>query len=353
MMKLVTDLTPFTYEDLIIQPQHGSVESFSDVSTWTELPDGKSIRLPIINAPMLQFGHSGFLKAMSSFALGAIPRYLKPDELTEILEDLPSLGKIFISIGIRNAKDELSHIKSVLDGREPYGLCVDVANGYIVNAIRSTVALCREAFPNAKVMVGNVASPEGLRRLAAECEADFVRLSIGSGSSCATSVATGHGYPLGNLLVECRSLAKSGELENPPLLVADGGVRSSGDILKAIALGADLVMVGRLFANVHEYKLKEKFLDDNDNETVYNVYAGMASSYVRKLAGIETRAPEGVATRHRPTVSVGDVLATIESNLKSGLLYSGAANISEFKEKAKLIYVGSSQAVKNQMFNLG
>jgi len=162
--------------------------------------------------------------------------------------------------------------------------------------------------------------------------ADSVRCNIGGGSICSTRIQTGHGVPGLQTIIDC---ARSDR--NAPI-IADGGIRNSGDIVKALAAGADFVMLGSLLSGT----------DETPGDTIntrkgkFKVYRGMAS----KDAQIEWRGTtaslEGIATRVRAKGPVGDVLHQLERGIRSGLSYSGARSIGELQRKARFVRQTSS-----------
>ncbi len=206
-------------------------------------------------------------------------------------------------------------------------ICVDVAHGHH-QMMRECLTVLKTKFGDSiHIMAGNVATLEAFNDLA-DWGADSIRVGIGGGSICSTRVQTGHGVPTLQSVFDC-----SGS-DRDVMLVADGGIKTSGDIVKALAAGADAVMVGSMLAGTAETP-GPIHRDTSGKE--YKVYRGMAS----RSAQIEWRgkssSPEGISTTIPYKGSVQDILADIAGNVKSGLSYSGARNIKELRHAAKFI----------------
>lgn len=221
-------------------------------------------------------------------------------------------------------------------------LVVDIAHGHSDNALDAVRALRRE-FGDIELIAGNVATGEGVRDLA-EAGADAVKVGVGPGSICITRVVTGCGVPQLSAILDCAAVGR--ELGVP--IIADGGVRNSGDLTKALAAGASSVMVGSLLAGTRE----APGFTVIRNGRKYKVSRGMASlsaAISRYLA--EARAgeaeepdweevvPEGVEATVPYRGGVGEVLAQLIGGLRSGLSYCGAMNIAELQEKAEFVQI--------------
>ena len=207
-------------------------------------------------------------------------------------------------------------------------ICVDVAHGHHAMMERTLKSLKDSLGDSVHIMAGNVATREGFERLAA-WGADSVRCNIGGGSICSTRIQTGHGLPGLQTIFDC---AKS---EADAKIIADGGIRNSGDIVKAIAAGADFVMLGSLLAGTDE---TPGLVVSDKSGSRYKIYRGMASRDAQKeWRGKMTSAPEGVSTTVPYRGSVGDILYDLAMGLRSGMSYSGSRTIREFQSKARFV----------------
>lgn len=218
-------------------------------------------------------------------------------------------------------------------------LLLDIAHGHSTNAIEQTQRL-RKRFPNVPLIAGNVASAEGTQALI-DAGAQAVKIGVGPGSICITRVVTGFGVPQISALLDAYTVAHDAGVP----LIADGGIRSSGDLTKALAAGAHTVMIGSLFAGTSESPgriLKRK-------GRRYKVTRGMASlgatmSRSDSAADQDWNAivPEGVEALVPYRGSVDEVLTQLVGGLRSGLSYAGATTIDELHELAEFIEMSAA-----------
>lgn len=215
-------------------------------------------------------------------------------------------------------------------------IVTDTAHGDSKNVIRA-IEFLKAEFPDVPVIGGNVATPNGALRIA-EAGADAVKIGVGPGSICTTRVITGAGVPQASAIEECaQALAK----KDIPL-IADGGIRYSGDAAKALALGAYAIMLGNMFAGT----------DEAPGETVlfegrrFKVYRGMGSLGAMKkgardryqqehVTDVEKMVPEGIEGRIPYRGPVEDTIYQIEGGIRAGMGMAGAANIEDFRTKTK------------------
>jgi|TARA_R110000824_G_scaffold14428_1_gene61400 IMP dehydrogenase len=205
--------------------------------------------------------------------------------------------------------------------------CVDVAHGHHI-LMKEAIETLRDTFGDSiHIMAGNVATLEGINDLA-DWGADSVRCNIGGGSICSTRTQTGHGLPGLQTIFECAKTDRN------VAIIADGGIKTSGDIVKALAAGADAVMVGSLLAGTEE--TPGKVMEDKDGHR-WKIYRGMAS----KEAQINWRGKyssfEGVSSRVPYRGQVLNILEDLERGIRSGFSYSGAHNLSDLHAKATFV----------------
>lgn len=219
-------------------------------------------------------------------------------------------------------------------------LCVDTAHGHSEGVI-NVVRLLKKSYPDMELMAGNVATGEGTRALV-EAGTDAVKIGVGPGSICTTRVVSGVGVPQISAINEC---ARAIEGTGVPV-VADGGIKFSGDIVKAIAAGADSVMIGSLFAGI----------DESPGELVlfqgrsYKVYRGMGSieamkhgssdRYFQDPDAMEGKlVPEGIEGRvpHRGPLSA--TVYQLVGGLRSGMGYTGSRNLEDLRKNARFVRI--------------
>jgi IMP dehydrogenase len=218
-------------------------------------------------------------------------------------------------------------------------LVVDIAHGHSQHTI-DMVRQLKQLFPAIPVIAGNVASPEGVQDLA-QAGADAVKVGVGSGSICITRVVTGFGVPQLTAVVEC---ARAGHDLNVPV-ISDGGVRTSGDLVKAMAAGASAVMIGSLFAGTDESP-GATIVRDGQRLKVVRGMASLTANVDRLSLGTsqeipneawESVVPEGVEAMVPYRGAVADILYQLVGGLRSGMSYAGAETIQDLWENAEFI----------------
>ena len=234
----------------------------------------------------------------------------------------------------------LAEIENMFFKLDPKGMyLIDIANGHMEKLVTTTTRI-RKRYPKIKLMVGNVANPETYVALS-KAGADYIRIGIGNGGGCSTTVHTGVGYPMGSLVSEC--YFESCKLKTPAKIVADGGMQNYSDIIKALALGADYVMVGSLFnkaidscgdnylwkkikvpQSIAEWAYKHKI-------PVYKKFRGMSTKEVQKKWGKEVlTTSEGVIRFRKVEYGLQQWVENFESYLRSAMSYSNAKTLNEF-----------------------
>jgi len=233
---------------------------------------------------------------------------------------------------------ELSDIRITAGEYDLDAVCVDVAHGDHQAVIEVITNLREELGPDIDIIAGNVATHGGARRLA-DAGANIIKVGIGPGSVCSTRVVSGHGYPqLSALLEVAEGLKMNGyrNSESYVSIIADGGIRTPGDIVKALATGAEAVMLGSLLAGTDE-AAGARIVEDG---VAYKTYRGMASrdAQTQKRPGRTPRI-EGVAARIPYRGPVRDTLDNLEAGVRSGFSYSGARNLAELHDAAEFVVV--------------
>jgi IMP dehydrogenase/GMP reductase len=222
---------------------------------------------------------------------------------------------------------------------------IDIANGHMEDII-SLSKKAKVRYPKANhkskltIMAGNVASPQTYEQYCKSDVIDYVRLGIGNGNGCLTTQQTGIGYPMASLIIECNQIKK--QFDNPTKIVADGGMKKYADIIKALALGADYVMIGSLFNKALEsaspnywYNLKlPNGLAEYLYEKGYNIHKefyGMSTKKAQKEMGNnELKTSEGVIRKQKVEYTLNQWKHNFESYLRSAMSYTNSHNLAEF-----------------------
>lgn len=332
------DYTPkLTYADVLLTPSHSDIRSRVYVDIRTKLLDHNGNGwhlLPIISANMDYVTGPKMAYAMQQHgALGILNRFENQYMQDTLLLESGLLNPAFISVGIRYPENEIHRIRKL--GTRIQGVCIDVAHGYHENVI-ALIRQIRATFPDLYVVAGNVATPEGYWALA-DAGAHAIKVGIGPGSVCTTRDITGVGVPQFSAILDCAPEARVSKTS----LIADGGINSSGDIVKALAAGADSVMVGHLLAGHDECPGDTIVLQPGSRHM--KRYRGQS---INGSNG-ERYAPEGVEGYVPVRGPVADTLKRLVGGIKSGFSYLGARNIEELREKARFIVVSGGTGHEN------
>jgi IMP dehydrogenase len=315
----------YSYDDVLLVPQYSDIRSRSEIDISTNLSNGIELQLPIFASPMDTVSEAAMGIAMNQLGASAIiHRYNTIQEQTNEINKIGSPRIVGAAIGITG--DYLERASALVDCGTDF-LCVDVAHGHHVMVKEALYELRKLFGDDYHLMAGNVATLQGINDLA-DWGADSVRCNIGGGSICSTRIQTGHGLPGLQTIIEC---AKT---DRDVKIIADGGIKNSGDMVKALAAGADAVMVGSLLAGTTQTP-GEMFMDAKGGR--WKTYRGMAS----KEAQVEWRGKyssfEGVATRVPHRGSVIEILEDLEKGIRSGFSYTGARNLRELQTKAQFV----------------
>ena len=225
---------------------------------------------------------------------------------------------------------------------------IDIANGHMEKLLKITKSIKKD-YPNLTLMVGNVANPQTYALLS-DAGADFIRVGIGNGNACSTTVHTGVGYPMASLIKECYDISCT--LDNPAKIVADGGMKSYSDIIKALALGADYVMVGSLFNKAIEscgdnYLWGKIKIGKDRAESLYKMgfpiykkFRGMSTKEVQKKWGKEVlTTSEGVVRFRKVEYTLKKWVDNFEDYLRSAMSYSDARTLEDFIGQVEIINI--------------
>ncbi len=247
-------------------------------------------------------------------------------------------GRLLVGAAVGVKGDYMERTDKLLEAGTDI-IVIDIAHGHSENAINAIKSI-KKAYPTCELIAGNVATAQGTKDLI-EAGVDAVKVGVGSGSICITRIVTGSGVPQLTAIMECTKVAR--EYDVP--VIADGGIRNSGDITKALAAGAHTVMIGSLLAGTDE----SPGVSITKNGKRYKIYRGMASFYAslgRKIREEGTLAidedlndyvPEGVEALVEYKGSVVEIVRHLLGGLRSGFSYCGARNIEELHRNAEFI----------------
>lgn len=326
------------FDDVLLIPQYSAIESRGDIDIGSEL-GGHHFSLPIISSPMdTVTGGEMAAELFDCGGLGIIHRYNTIDaQQKHVEETYDLLAQTFlgdaehfdpiIGVAIGVSDDYIDRAQACVDAGARV-LCIDVAHGHHT-LVKSALKQLKDIYGTqaVHVMAGNVATLDAFNDLA-DWGADSIRVGVGGGSICSTRIQTGHGVPTLQSILDCA------QSDREALLVADGGIKTAGDITKCLAAGADFVMLGSLLGATDQSPGE---LFTSAQGTQYKVYRGMASKEAQMDWRGNTSSLEGVSTTIPYKGSAAFILGELHRAIRSGFSYTGATNLSEFQARAKFI----------------
>jgi IMP dehydrogenase len=328
---MIKEGTPqgLAYDDVLLMPQYSDIRHRAEVNIASTFPGPHAtvrLGLPIIASPMDTISEEEMGVAMwQEGGLAVVHRYNTIDRQIEIMDHIIVLCQANAAAAIGTSGDYLERAVALYDVGVRI-LCVDVAHGHHI-LMKEALHNLRDCFDDrVHIIAGNIATLEGYNDLV-DWGADSVRCNIGGGSICSTRIQTGHGVPGLQTIIDC---ARSDR--NAPI-IADGGIRNSGDIVKALAAGADFVMLGSMLSGTDEAPGDVV----KTHEGKFKSYRGMASADAQIEWRGKTASLEGIATTVPCKGPVEDILEDLERGIRSGLSYSGARTIRELQARARFI----------------
>jgi IMP dehydrogenase/GMP reductase len=331
----------FDFDDILIQPE--IITNISSRSEITPYYVGK--KLPLMTAPMdTVIDENNFIHFNKVGITPILPRIKNPDY------DYVDTN-LFLSYSLIDFKKIFIESRPKISENEQMFALIDVANGHMGELYDASKEAKRIYGERLVLMVGNVANPETFE-LFCSINVDYVRIGIGNGGGCLTTQNTGIGYPMGSLIEECN---KVGRFDTK--IVADGGFKKYSDVIKALALGADYVMLGSILNKalesagqttkengeiINQYSdvAKESFKVDIP---LYKNFRGMSTKEVQKAWGKEElTTSEGVVRRHQVEYTLEGWVENFTHYLKSAMSYTNKKTLPEFIGKVNYNFISEN-----------
>lgn len=351
--------TALTFDDVLLVPAYSEVLP-REVSTKARFTRNISLNIPIVSAAMdtvsekamaIMLARKGGISVVhKNMGIEAQARQIREvKEYPAEGDKIPCLdaeGRLRVAAGVGITADVLDRVTALVEAGVD-AIVLDSAHGDshgVVEALRKIKAV----YPELDTVVGNIATAEAAVRLI-EAGADSLKVGIGPGSICTTRIIAGVGVPQISAIYD---VAKAAEGSGVPV-IADGGLRYSGDIVKALAAGGDSVMIGSMFAGTDE--APGEIFEENGRK--FKSYRGMGSVDAMK-AGSRDRyfqdgedstkklVPEGVVARVPYKRSVGDIIYQLVGGIRSGMGYCGAADIDAL-HTARFVRITANGLVEN------
>ena len=325
-----------TFDDVLLIPRYSEISSRKHPVLKTQITKNYFIDLPVITANMDTITEKEMACAMASLGgIGSLHRFMTEAEQVEQVKAIKKYLKehglstpIAASIGVK--EEGMKRAEHLVEAGIQI-ITLDIAHGDSIMMLE-TLDFLKKKFPHVDVIAGNVATSDGVKRMI-DRGADAVKVGIGPGSMCTTRIITGHGVPQLTAIALAVNIASK---HNIPV-IADGGLKNSGDIVKALSAGASSVMVGSLVSGTLE--------TPGELKGGMKQYRGMAS----KAAQISWRGdmPQGMAAEGESTYipckgSVNNVIEELMGGLRSGMTYLGVDNLKAMSEAALFMQMTAS-----------
>ncbi len=328
--------TALSFDDVLLVPQHNEIASRKDPDTSMRLSKHLTLKIPVISSCMdTVTGPEMAIAMFNAGGLGILHRYNTIEEQVNMYLQVANAGAdCAVAVGMAgDYKDRICDL--VKNGAKNF--CFDVAHGDCT-MMENAIKWFRSTFSSSStVIAGNVATGEGCARLI-DAGADAIRVGIGGGSLCTTRLMTGHGVPTLQSVLDCYDYLWHHKYEDFCIL-ADGGIKNSGDIVKSIAAGAGGVILGQLLAAT----------DESPGELIGSIQSGQFKKY-RGMASFDAQAawrpekreeivPEGEDTVLPYKGSVNKILHGLVGGLRSGMTYSNAKTLQGLKTNSEFVQI--------------
>lgn len=329
-----------TFDDVLLVPAYSEVLP-REVSLKGRFSRSVALDLPFASAAMDTVTESRMALAMAKAGgIGVIHKNMTAPEQAREVAAVKAEG-LMVAAGVGITADILDRVTLLVDAGVD-AIVLDSAHGHSKGVIDALKAI-KGAFPGVDVVVGNIATAKAAKDLIA-AGADGLKVGIGPGSICTTRIVAGVGMP------QLTAIANVAEVAGDVPVIADGGLRYSGDVVKALAAGASCVMCGGMFAGTDEApgEVVEvggvKMKGYRGMGSIDAMEAGSADRYFQK--GAKKLVPEGVVARVPYKGSVSDVLFQLEGGLRSGMGYCGAASLDAL-HKAQFVKISTATVKEN------
>ncbi len=353
-----------TFDDVLMVPAPSDVTP-NTVSTKTELTPTLTLNIPILSAAMDTVTESRLAIRLAQLGgLGVVHKnMLIEQQAAEVkrVKDAPvdlglnpnaavdANGRLLVAGAVGVTNDTLDRVVAMVEAGVD-AIVLDSAHGHSTGVLRKVTEV-REAFPELNIIAGNIATGAGAAALY-DAGADVVKVGIGPGSICTTRVVAGTGVPQVTAIIEAATTAA----QYGKTIIADGGIKWSGDIVKAIAAGGNAVMLGSMLAGTDE--TPGEVLEDSTTGKKFKAYRGMGSiaamengSKDRYFQGevkeVNKMVPEGIEARTEYKGTLADVVFQLIGGLRSGMGYTGSASIKDLVEKGQFIQITNAGLIES------
>ena len=327
-----------TFDDVLLLPKYSNVLP-SETNIFLKLTKNISLKVPFLSSAMDTVTESKMAIAMAKEGgLGVIHRNLNIKNQSLEVKKVKN-NKLFVGAAIGTNEEDIDRAKSLITNGVDL-IVIDTAHGHSEKVLKILTKI-KKIVKNIPICVGNIATGEAAKRLY-NSGADMIKVGIGPGSICTTRMVAGVGVPQISAIIEVKKALNKKNIK----IISDGGIKFSGDIAKALAAGADAIMMGSIFAGTDEspgkkFKLKGKFYKEyRGMGSIGAMSAGSANRYFQKNFKDKAKfVPEGVEGRVVYKGKISKIIYQLQGGLRSSMGYIGAKNLKEINKKAKFIKI--------------
>ena len=335
---MVTIKESLTFDDVLLLPRYSEVLP-SDTDISVKLTDQINLKVPFLSSAMDTVTESEMAIAIAkSGGIGVVHRNLNIKKQTKEIIKVKKRN-LLVGAAVGTNKEDIDRAKSlVANGCDL--IVIDTAHGHSEKVLK-TLSKLKKIDKATPICVGNIATGEAAKKLY-NSGADIIKIGIGPGSICTTRMVAGIGVPQISAIMEVKKSLKNKKIK----IISDGGIKFSGDIAKAIAAGADAIMMGSIFAGTSESPGKKFSIKGK----IYKQYRGMGSVgamssgsanryFQKKFKDKSKFVPEGVEGRVEFKGNVSKIIYQLKGGLRSSMGYIGAKNLKQIKKNAKFIKI--------------
>ncbi len=326
-----------TFDDVLLLPRFSNILP-SDTDISLNLTKKIKLKTPFLSSAMDTVTESVMAIAIAkSGGIGIIHRNLNIKKQSKEVEKVKR-KKLFVGAAIGTSSEDLKRAKSLIDSGVDL-IVIDTAHGHSEKVLKTLSKVKKNS--KIPICVGNIATAEAAKKLY-NSGADIIKVGIGPGSICTTRMVAGIGVPQISAIMQVHKVLKRKKIK----IISDGGIKFSGDIAKAIAAGADAIMMGSIFAGTQEspgkkFKIGNKFYKQyRGMGSIGAMSAGSSNRYFQKNYKDKSKfVPEGVEGRVEYKGNVSKIIYQLKGGLKSSMGYIGAKKLEDIKKNAKFIKI--------------
>ena len=327
-----------TFDDVLLLPQYSDIlPSETDISL--QLTKNILLKVPFLSSAMDTVTESKMAISIAhAGGLGVIHRNLNIIDQTKEIKKVKKKN-LLVGAAVGTNKDDLERARSLVTNGCDL-IVIDTAHGHSEKVLK-TLSKLKSIIKKIPICVGNIATAAAAKKLY-NSGADIIKVGIGPGSICTTRMVAGIGVPQISAIMEVKQVLKNRKIK----IISDGGIKFSGDVAKALAAGADAIMMGSIFAGTYEspgkkFKIKGKIYKQyRGMGSIGAMSSGSANRYFQKNFKDKSKfVPEGVEGRVEYKGNVSKIIYQLKGGLRSSMGYIGAKNLSQIYKNAKFIKI--------------